>query len=430
MKKRTRLIRSEQGQSIVLIAVVMVSLLALAGLAIDGGNLFLQRRRVQNAADAGALAGTRVLAEITINCEGGSSANDARVAQAVAEFVASNGFPESEGTAMTSWYVNADEQQLAQVGAGSIPQAATGVEVQLEAQVSTYFLKVVGIEHAAFGGEATAMTGPVIRFGGGLLPIAVPLDIVEELDQNEEFIVVDTSQDGSFCRDTNGNGALDGSDYCLGDPSDSSQQRGWLNLNYVYNREHLNAGDRLNRSFENNVSNRPCGDDPGRSTDDGLQGWAGDGCPYPYPIFTGTEGAIDGDFIHGGPGARSSAMSEVIDTYNGRDVIVPIFDHIYTSDYMRDYPEYFTPPQTPTWVEGASLSGDHWPAAGGGGSAFLYHIVGFTVVRVNDPDPNDKALAGSFQSAVIGEAVIQPGGGLGSVTCTGAPDLFAVNLWR
>jgi Flp pilus assembly protein TadG len=429
MKKKTRLIRSEQGQSIVLIAVVMVGLLALAGLAIDGGNLFLQRRRVQNAADAGAMAGTRVLAQLIIGCEGSSSANDALVAQAVTEFVAGNGFSTSEGATMTSWYVNADGQRLGLVGAGAIPQPATGVEVQIAAQVSTYFLKVLGIESATFGGEATAITGPVIRFGGGILPIAVPLEVVNSLDEDEDFIVLDKN-DGSFCRDTNSNGRLDDSDQCIGDPHNDSQHRGWLNLNYIYNTEHWEAGDRLNRSFENSVANRPCGSDPNRSTDDGVQGWCSDGCPYPFPIFTGSVGGTDGDFIHGGPGARSSSLTEVIETYNGREVIVPIFDFIYTSDYMRDHPDYFTTPETPDWDEGAHLSGDHWPRAGGGGEAFLYHIVGFTVVRVNDPDPNDKALAGSFQSAVIGEAVINPGGGLGSVTCTGAPDLFAVNLWR
>jgi hypothetical protein len=48
---------SQRGQSIVLIAVAMVGLLGMAGLAIDGGILFADRRHAQNAADAAAMAG-------------------------------------------------------------------------------------------------------------------------------------------------------------------------------------------------------------------------------------------------------------------------------------------------------------------------------------------------------------------------------------
>lgn len=47
--------RSE-GQAIVLIALAMVALLAFAALAIDGGELYLLKRKAQNAADAGVIA--------------------------------------------------------------------------------------------------------------------------------------------------------------------------------------------------------------------------------------------------------------------------------------------------------------------------------------------------------------------------------------
>jgi len=50
-KKIIDLSRSEQGQSLVIIAAVFVGLVALAGLAIDGGYLLVQRRQAQNAAD-------------------------------------------------------------------------------------------------------------------------------------------------------------------------------------------------------------------------------------------------------------------------------------------------------------------------------------------------------------------------------------------
>jgi len=49
--------RSESGQALVLLALSFIVLLAFAGLAIDGGILYTERRRAQNAADAAAMAG-------------------------------------------------------------------------------------------------------------------------------------------------------------------------------------------------------------------------------------------------------------------------------------------------------------------------------------------------------------------------------------
>ncbi|MEW6569318.1 MAG: pilus assembly protein TadG-related protein [Chloroflexota bacterium] len=48
---------TERGQAIVLLALGFVILLASTGLAIDGGMVYTERRRAQNAADAAAMAG-------------------------------------------------------------------------------------------------------------------------------------------------------------------------------------------------------------------------------------------------------------------------------------------------------------------------------------------------------------------------------------
>lgn len=415
MTKRTKLVQSERGQSIVIIALALLGMLALAGLAIDGGNLFLQRRRAQNAADAGAMAGTRVLAMIIATCEDGDGADDAQVIQAVTDFVASNGFSEATGSTLVAWYVDADTTRLAQVGGGTIPQPSTGVEVELDAAIPTYFMKVVGVDNSSFGADATAMTGRVVQFGGGVLPIAVPLDVVGVMDPDDDFVVLD-GHDGLICEDTDGNGYYEeGVDICIGDPGNQNSQRGWLNLNYIYNTEYLAQSSPFYRTFEQNVPNRGCGPDPSISTDDGVQGWCGDGCPYPYPIFTGTPDRTNGDFIHGSPGARSSSTTEVIETYNGQVVYIPVFDYIYMSDYMEanfDQPE-----------------GIGWPRAGGGGQAFLYHIVGFTAVTVDDPNAHDHELAGRFMEALIGDGQIQPSAGLGLGACQDNL-LYGINLWK
>ena len=51
----------ERGQSLVIVALVLIALIGMLALAFDGGNAFFQRRIAQNAADAGALAGAREL---------------------------------------------------------------------------------------------------------------------------------------------------------------------------------------------------------------------------------------------------------------------------------------------------------------------------------------------------------------------------------
>ncbi|HIC96768.1 TPA: hypothetical protein EYP12_09155, partial [Candidatus Bipolaricaulota bacterium] len=55
-------LRREEGQNLVLIALAMVVLMAFLALVLDLGFAYAQRRRMQNAADAGAFAGAWELA--------------------------------------------------------------------------------------------------------------------------------------------------------------------------------------------------------------------------------------------------------------------------------------------------------------------------------------------------------------------------------
>lgn len=79
---------SQRGASIVLMAVALSMILAFAALAVDGGNLYVARNELHNAADAGALAGANVL-----YTDDGSSVNAGAnaIAQATAESNSSQG---------------------------------------------------------------------------------------------------------------------------------------------------------------------------------------------------------------------------------------------------------------------------------------------------------------------------------------------------
>jgi len=432
--------KRERGQALVILAFALIALAAFAGLAIDGGRTYSARRQSQNTADAVAMAGTRLLGTFINQCDPVDPVNaDNAIAAEMIKLARDNGIdPLAENAELQGWYVDASETRLGRVGWGAgIPNGATGIEAALVTTDTTTFLKVVGQEHVVGPGNAMAMTGPIRQFGGGLLPLGVPLEVIQALDPGETFYLMEKNNEwggGVFCRDPNG---VD----CIGEePSNANAHRGWLNLNYIYNTQHLAANDPLNRSFEQNVPNRGCGSDPNKSVDDGLQGWAGedknpkDGqadCPYPFPIFAGTPGFVDGDFIHGDPGSRESSLTDVKATYGGTIAYVPIFDVIYMSNYMADN---FTAPQNP--VPDGSLSGSHWPRAGGGGHAFLYHIVGFAAVLLDGSSPH-HTLSGEFQSAIVGDSQITPGQGFngsgGGSGGSGACNPFAitgVQLWQ
>jgi len=75
----------QRGISMVLMAPSLLMLLAFAALAVDGSNLYVARNELHNAADAGALAGARVL-----YTDDGSSVNAGANAIAQAAAVANN----------------------------------------------------------------------------------------------------------------------------------------------------------------------------------------------------------------------------------------------------------------------------------------------------------------------------------------------------
>jgi hypothetical protein len=83
-------LNTERGQAIVLIALALIGLIAFAGLAIDGGMVYSDRRHAQNASDAGSLAGGGAAAlnlenqnVVYTNFTCGSAAVNTAIAQAV-----------------------------------------------------------------------------------------------------------------------------------------------------------------------------------------------------------------------------------------------------------------------------------------------------------------------------------------------------------
>jgi hypothetical protein len=153
--------RHESGQVIVLFAIGLLGLLAMLGVVIDGGTLYLQRRTAQNAADAAALAGARALQQASQQSTG-------TVGDAICAYLLANAF----GVTPTATAYFVDTTGLVNLGAISlasgcgaspsswIPNGASGVHVSATiGPYNTYLAGIVGVRQLRADASATAQVG-------------------------------------------------------------------------------------------------------------------------------------------------------------------------------------------------------------------------------------------------------------------------------
>ncbi|MCC7352522.1 MAG: VWA domain-containing protein [Anaerolineae bacterium] len=140
--------RNESGQSLILVALSTLALLSILALAIDFGLAYTERRRMQNAADAAALAGAWVLADGGI---------DDDVYDAVYEYAIN----QNRALSFEAYYLPGNEV----VGGGPVPANATGIKVIARTTFPTIFAGVVGFNTISAAGTA----------GGGFSPLDIML---------------------------------------------------------------------------------------------------------------------------------------------------------------------------------------------------------------------------------------------------------------
>ncbi len=92
---------SQRGQTAIIVALAFLVLVGFAGLAIDGGHVYLVHRFGQNATDAAALAAGKQLAAGGVRF-GPLGAGDAAIIKPAHDVAYVNGFPTTYGTACTS----------------------------------------------------------------------------------------------------------------------------------------------------------------------------------------------------------------------------------------------------------------------------------------------------------------------------------------
>ncbi len=139
MKPGLHPFQDERGSTLVFLTLVLLVLIGFAGLALDGSHAYLERRHMQTAADAAALAGARDLA---LGRDPSS--------------IITNYVSHNRGT-LSSW---------------SIINDGTGIRVQAHTNVATWFARAVGVNTIPVTAASEAGFLPVWGVGN-LLPMSV-----------------------------------------------------------------------------------------------------------------------------------------------------------------------------------------------------------------------------------------------------------------
>ena len=133
-----RRLRDDEGQVLVMVALMMVGVVSVVGLVADGGLVFAQRRDLQNVADAAAAAGAMQIDEVEYRSTGEVILDEQLARDAAAAYL------DAEGG--LDYVVNV------------LPDR---VEVSVSRQATTGFLRVIGID----GVEVSASASAEPRYG-------------------------------------------------------------------------------------------------------------------------------------------------------------------------------------------------------------------------------------------------------------------------
>ncbi|HDN80094.1 MAG: hypothetical protein DRI61_02640 [Chloroflexi bacterium] len=158
--------KKEKGQSILIIALSIIAFLALLAFVIDVGNYYAQRRIVKNAAEAAAIAGAH---KLTI-----PNVTNQDVLLAVRDYIERNGLSWQQDQ-IEAYYLDDDGNILGRIPAdnNAPPSNASGVLVEADKMIGTYFAQLVGFSELEALADAKARIVCGSCSAESLFPIAV-----------------------------------------------------------------------------------------------------------------------------------------------------------------------------------------------------------------------------------------------------------------
>lgn len=140
-------LREESGVSLVIVAIMIVTILGFTAIAIDGGRLYFEKSRLQKAVDAAVLAGAQGLLT--------SEADAKTIAKGIAE---------------KNKYLLTDTELLT---------TSYSITAEKSSKVTMTFAKAIGFSEVTVNAKAKAVVGP-LKSIDGIKPIAVEESLIPD----------------------------------------------------------------------------------------------------------------------------------------------------------------------------------------------------------------------------------------------------------
>jgi Flp pilus assembly protein TadG len=175
MKGKKSFVGNERGMAIIFILIAMIALLGFLGLGVDVGYTYIAKGELQNAADAGALAGAATLYQgFSPNLNWVSAQQQATL---FAQTNIATGMQLTDAEAMTGYWTPSGMQPTSYVPtAADVP--AVWVTVSKSAgsnggPVPTFFAQYLGWSSFSISANAVAAVKVVGTMTGGIFPVAI-----------------------------------------------------------------------------------------------------------------------------------------------------------------------------------------------------------------------------------------------------------------
>lgn len=308
------------GQSIPLIALMIVVLVAMVGLSVDVGNTFAEEREIVAATNAAALSGMT-----SYNARNASTTNQT-IYDAINNSLRSNGIDVTdEDLDIALTYIDSEGKAITSVEANgsAVPENVAFIEVRARGTVDTFFARVVNRNTLPINASAYAGICPA---GNGVYPLAVNLANINV--DTAEFKDPGPTQNGEV----------------IWGYSDTYPGRTWRRL-YVgdvdlpggFGWMRWMDGTGANGASANSAQELEASMAGAGNIMSGFQEvdpWPSSSLPQPadYPLQPGQING--GDWVHGSSGWKNSNdMRNIIQEHitNQTKMILPIFSHVVSN---------------------------------------------------------------------------------------------------
>ncbi len=223
MKKLVKLLKKEDGQSLVIVALLMVILLGSVALTVDVGMLSVSKSELQNAADAAALAGLQELPD------------DPDMADSVAQDYAELNGKSGDSTSIT------------------VGENNDSITVEVNRTQSMTFARILGVKNYTITADATARVGVAAS-----VPWIVPFVIAKPAAFDYDQVYVMRMYGGGDFIDypktkSNSTGYPSGYSYPSDYANDTVYKNYPISSPYPYQFDYMNVYIEHNTTFSNYI---------------------------------------------------------------------------------------------------------------------------------------------------------------------------------